>query len=47
MRAALLAISTTLAACSGAHGPIALVEGYCPNNEADRCYFASAPNDGF
>jgi len=35
------------AACSGAQGPLALVEGYCAAGEADRCYYDHAPADGF
>jgi len=26
---------------------VTLVEGYCPGNEAPRCYFEHLPEDGF
>ncbi|HJU24583.1 MAG TPA: hypothetical protein VJ891_18935 [Casimicrobiaceae bacterium] len=39
--------SLVLAACSSRSGPIELIEGYCPANEADRCYYDHDPMDGF
>jgi hypothetical protein len=52
-RAALLlplclwACSERKTSCDGAAASTALVEGYCPSGEADRCYFEQAPLDGF
>lgn len=33
--------------CAGAAPSVRLVEGYCPNGEADRCYFTQKPADGY
>lgn len=35
------------AACSGAPPATMLVEGFCRNNEADRCFYSPAAMDGF
>jgi hypothetical protein len=53
MRASLLFV--LLAACSnekpksctGTTPSLALIEAYCKNGEADRCYYTSQPLDGF
>ena len=33
--------------CPGAPASVALVEGYCKAGEADRCFYAQPPMDGF
>lgn len=33
--------------CPGAAPTTLLTEGYCKSGEADRCYYDSAPMDGF
>ena len=33
--------------CAGAAPSVRLVEGYCQNGEADRCYFTQKPADGY
>ena len=33
--------------CAGAAPSIRLVEGYCPNGQADRCFFTQKPADGY
>ena len=33
--------------CAGAAPTVRLVEGYCPNGEADRCLFTQKPSDGY
>jgi hypothetical protein len=47
-RLVILNLVAGLAACSSSSPKgIDLIEGYCTANEADRCYFAGAPTDGF
>ena len=43
----LMACSADKTTCVGAAPTVALVEGYCKNNEANRCYYDTAPLDGF
>jgi hypothetical protein len=46
MRVALLSLVAVLAGCSRSTS-VSLVEGFCLNNEADRCYFDTPVMDGF
>jgi hypothetical protein len=44
----MFAVALALVSCGAKTAtPKTLVEGYCPRNEADRCYFDSSPMDGF
>jgi hypothetical protein len=54
MRRLFATLATTLAAgcssgptCQPPAQPVVLMEGYCTNGEADRCYFDHNPADGF
>ncbi len=45
MRIAILNVA--LAACSSSPKTVMLTEGFCTAGEADRCFFAEPPMDGF
>ncbi len=46
-RLAVVAALLAAAGCGTAPKPVMLVEGYCPANEAPRCFYDHPPMDGF